>query len=422
MGQRLSLKINDRRGSLLFAFSTLAIILAGAFWLNSSDATNPSRSVSLLLGAALGVAFEQGRFCFFCLFREAFEEKKTRPLISIVVAIAVGAIGYALMFGLYLPNPKGEGLPPAAHIAPVSLALVLGAFAFGVGMVLSGACISGHLYRLGEGSLRAIPALVGSLIGFGLGFMTWNTLYLEQVSESPLLWLPRWLGYSGSLLLILIVASIAILFLVRVDKSTIETLTIVPTHSNKIDLRQLLFVRRWSPAVTGAAVGAIGIAAYLRTTPLGVTSQLSTISRSYLDSRGALPEVLHGIDMMRGCVALVSSTITNNGWLVIGMVFASLAVAVGGGRFNLQVPTFGNSITALLGGLLLGWGSLTALGCTVGVLLSGTQAFAVSGFVFLTVTVLSVWIGLKLRLHRLFGGQKNRAGDGNRTRVFSLGS
>ncbi|NBY61958.1 MAG: hypothetical protein EBQ54_06595 [Actinobacteria bacterium] len=98
------------------------------------------------------------------------------------------------MFGLYLPNPKGEGLPPAAHIAPVSLALVLGAFAFGLGMVLSGACISGHLYRLGEGSLRAIPALVGSLIGFGLGFMTWNTLYLEQVSESPLLWLPRWLG------------------------------------------------------------------------------------------------------------------------------------------------------------------------------------------------------------------------------------
>ncbi|NDC91885.1 MAG: YeeE/YedE family protein, partial [Acidimicrobiia bacterium] len=129
-------------------------------------------SVSLLLGAALGVAFEQGRFCFFCLFREAFEEKKTRPLISIVVAIAVGAIGYALMFGLYLPNPKGEGLPPAAHIAPVSLALVLGAFAFGLGMVLSGACISGHLYRLGEGSLRAIPALVGSLIGFGLGFLT----------------------------------------------------------------------------------------------------------------------------------------------------------------------------------------------------------------------------------------------------------
>ncbi len=402
MGQRLSLKIIDRRGSLLFAFATLAIILAGAFWLNSNDAANPSRPVSLLLGAALGVAFEKGRFCFFCLFREAFEEKKTRPLISIVVAIAVGAIGYALMFGLYLPNPKGEGLPPAAHIAPVSLALVLGAIAFGLGMVLSGACISGHLYRLGEGSLRAIPAIVGSLIGFGLGFMTWNTLYLEQVSESPILWLPRWLGYSGSLLFVLVISAIAILWLVRVDKSTVETLSIEP--ENKIGLQQLLFGRRWSPAVTGAVVGVIGIAAYLRTTPLGVTSQLSTISRSYLDSRGALPEVLHGIDMMRGCVALVSSTITNNGWLVIGMVFASLAVAGGGGRFNLQVPTFGNSITALLGGLLLGWGSLTALGCTVGVLLSGTQAFAVSGFVFLIFTVLSVWLGLKLRLHHLFGG------------------
>ncbi|MFM7094631.1 MAG: YeeE/YedE thiosulfate transporter family protein, partial [Actinomycetota bacterium] len=132
-------------------------------------------------------------------------------------------------------------------------------------------------------------------------------------------------------------------------------------------------------------------------------SSNSTISRSYLDSRGALPEVLHGIDMMRGCVAIVSNTITNNGWLVIGFVVASLAAAVGGGRFTIQRPTVGNSVTSLLGGVLLGWGSLTALGCTVGVLLSGTQAFAVSGVVFLVVVFASVWLGVKLRLHTLFG-------------------
>jgi hypothetical protein len=107
--------------------------------------------------------------------------------------------------------------------------------------------------------------------------------------------------------------------------------------------------------------------------------------------------------MMRGCVAIVSSAITNNGWLVIGFVVASFAAAVGGGHFKLQVPTVGNAVTALLGGVLLGWGSLTALGCTVGVLLSGTQAFAVSGFVFLIVLVASVWIGVKLRMHSWFG-------------------
>ena len=391
--------------SLWFALGAIVALVALAFWLASGESTDPNAPVSLLIGAALGIAFERGRFCFFCIFRETFEEKKSRQMLSIITALAVGAIGYALMFGLYLPNPKGEGLPPAAHISPVSMPLVLGAFTFGIGMVLSGACISGHLYRIGQGYLRAIPALVGSLVGFGLGFFTWNTLYLEQVSESPVLWLPRWFGYSGSLVLTLAVLALLAWLLVRWDRTPDGTTESPPTARvhTAADLRDVLLVRRWSPVATGAIVGGIGIAAYLRTTPLGVTSQLSTVSRSVLDSRNALPEVLHGIDMMRGCVALVSSTITNNGWLVIGLVIASFAVAVGGGRFKVQKPTVGNSVTAFVGGVLLGWGSLTALGCTVGVLLSGTQAFAVSGIVFTAVVLGAVWIGTRLRLHRMFG-------------------
>lgn len=381
----------------------LAALVGIAFWLSTGETPDPGRPVSLLLGAALGFVFERGRFCFFCLFRDAIERRATRPLLAIVTAIAVGAVGYALTFGLYLPNPKGEGLPPGAHIAPVSLPLVLGAAAFGLGMVLSGACISGHLYRIGQGYLRAIPALLGALCGFGLGFFTWNSLYLEQVSESPVLWLPRWLGYSGSLAVVVLVAVAIALWLVRVDQVPVSPSAANLRRGSITELRELLLERRWSPVVTGAIVGVIGIFAYQRTTPLGVTSQLSTISRSYLDARGALPDVLHGIDMMRGCVAVVSSAITNNGWLVIGFVVASFAAAVGGGHFRVQVPTVGNTVTALLGGVLLGWGSLTALGCTVGVLLSGTQAFAVSGVVFLIVVVASVWLGVKLRMHSWFG-------------------
>jgi uncharacterized membrane protein YedE/YeeE len=383
----------------------LVAIIAGALVLSTSSVSDSSRPISLLIGAALGFVFERGRFCFFCLFRDATESRHTRPLLSVVTAIAVGAIGYAVMFGLYLPNSKGEGLPPGAHITPVSLPLIVGAAAFGLGMVLSGACISGHLYRIGQGYLRAIPALIGSLIGFGLGFFTWNTLFLEQVSESPVLWLPRWLGYSGSLALVLFVLAVLAIFLLRVNRQPADEPIQQPLQSQKVgeQIIDVFFTRRWTPVATGTLVGLIGVVAYIRTTPLGVTSQLSSISRSVLDSRQLLPEVLHGIDMLRGCVAIVSSTISNNGWLVIGFVAASLAAAVGGGRFKLQVPTLGNSASALLGGVFLGWGSLTALGCTVGVLLSGTQAFAVSGFVFLVVVFATVTLGVRLRLHQLFG-------------------
>jgi hypothetical protein len=43
----------------------------------------------------------------------------------------------------------------------------------------------------------------------------------------------------------------------------------------------------------------------------------------------------------------------------------------------------------------MGWGAMTALGCTVGVLLSGIHAGALSGWIFLVFCAFGVWIGLK---------------------------
>ncbi|MOA62891.1 hypothetical protein D3C78_1884430 [compost metagenome] len=49
------------------------------------------------------------------------------------------------------------------------------------------------------------------------------------------------------------------------------------------------------------------------------------------------------------------------------------------------------------GGVLLGWGAMTGLGCTVGNLLSGTMAGALSGWVFGASVLLPVWGGLRLK-------------------------
>ena len=108
-----------------------------------------------------------------------------------------------------------------------------------------------------------------------------------------------------------------------------------------------------------------------------------------------------GLDRMAGCIAVVSEAITNNGWLAIGIIGSSFAAALAGGRFKLSKLTFKNSIASLIGGVLLGWGSMTALGCTIGVLLSGTQAFALSGWVFFLFSFLGVWLGIKAKLHKI---------------------
>ena len=146
------------------AGAIILLLLATAYFLSGKEGAGANAALSLLIGSALGIAFERGRFCFFCIFRDAIEDRDTTPFLSIISAIAVGAVGYAIIFGQFLPDTSSGSLPPGAHIGPVSLALIVAGLAFGVGMALSGACISGHLYRIGQGSLRAYPALFGSLI------------------------------------------------------------------------------------------------------------------------------------------------------------------------------------------------------------------------------------------------------------------
>ncbi|MCE7985048.1 MAG: hypothetical protein DYG89_28065 [Caldilinea sp. CFX5] len=75
-------------------------------------------------------------------------------------------------------------------------------------------------------------------------------------------------------------------------------------------------------------------------------------------------------------------------------------MALLGNRFRWSPLTLRNGGTALVGGVFMGWGAMTALGCTVGTLLSGIAAFALSGWVFGAATLAGVWIGIKLRLHQ----------------------
>lgn len=362
------------------------------------EASGPSAGFSLLIGAALGILFERGRFCFYCISRDLFEKKNSRGAYSILTALAVGSVGYAIVFAMRLPSPGAGDAAPGAHVGPVSLALVIAGFAFGLGVVISGGCIAGHLYRFGEGSLRAIPALVGALAGFAVGFVTWNPIATTFVLGAPAPWLPAAAGYVPALVLQLgVLVGIGVLLLkYNPPEPARPERVITPT-----EIRRTLFFRRWPALVTGALVGVVCVVAYLRVGPLGVTSQLSSLSRTMLSDTGLIPETLIGLDAaLAGCVALVVDTITDNGWLVIGIVVGSLAAALPGRRFRIEPLTVRGTGTALVGGVLLGWGAIVGLGCTVGVFLSGIQAFAVSGWVFAISFVAALALGFRLGLHR----------------------
>jgi uncharacterized protein len=287
------------------------------------------------------------------------------------------------VFGAWLPQPASGRLPPDAHIGPVSWVLALGAFVFGVGMTVSGSCISAHLYRLGEGSPTAPFALLGAVGGFALGFVSWNWLYLRAIQEAPVIWLPRFLGYDGSLVLQIGVLAALALWLMRHP---------APPATAASSLAEAVFRRRWPAHVGGALIGAVAIVAYLRVGPLGVTAELGSWSRTAADGLDLLPARLEGLDTFAGCVTAVKETLlSRNGVFVGGLILGALASALIAGDFRPRLPTAAQAVRGLAGGLLLGWGAMVSLGCTIGVLLSGIMAGAVSGWLFAAFCFAGVW-------------------------------
>lgn len=372
--------------------TAVAILIALLFWVWSIGSTGAVRnlSFSLSLGLLFGIVLQRSKFCFFCMTREFIDERDSRGLIALLAALAVGTLGYVAVYGAILPVPSAPRLPPDAHIGPVSWVLALAAFVFGSGMALSGSCVSAHLYRLGEGSVASVFALLGVLIGFIGGFISWNSLYLRVVQEAPVIWLPNYLGYGGTVLLqLLVLAVLAIaLFIAHKEKSEEKPVTAFSR----------IFEQRWPAYVGGLLIGFIGTLAFFRVAPLGVTAELGSIARTVGSQWHWLPERLEGLDSFSGCATVVKETLlSNNGLFVAGLVLASLASALFAGQFKPEKPKLLQIVRNFSGGILMGWGSMTALGCTVGTLLSGIMAGALSGWVFAVFCLAGLWITWLIR-------------------------
>lgn len=250
-------------------------------------------------------------------------------------------------------------------------------------------CLSAHFYRLGEGAFGSLVALLGAAFGFLAAFSTWESLYVLAVFDDPLVWLPGKLGYAPATVLALVALAALAAIVLRFAKA--------PLKGGEQMFRSIdaVLVERWSPAVTGLLVAAISAFSYLRVAPLGVTAELGSLVRTAALPYGLAPETLAGLDTVRGCISLVKTAILSpNGVFVFGLIMASFAAALAAGHFRPSWPSPKGLFARFCGGLLMGWGAMTGLGCTIGVLLSGIHAGALSGWIFLAFCTFGAALGL----------------------------
>lgn len=402
--------------------SVLLIIFFIVSFLMSTSYTEQSFGFISMVGLFFGLVLQRTRFCFYCIFTDFFDKRDSQGIIGILVALIIGTLGYFAVFGAFIPNPDGVQLPPDAHISAVSWILPFSALIFGLGMAFAGSCISAQLYRFGEGLLTAPIAIVGVIVGFALGFLSWNSLYLKFIYSAKPLWLPNIFGYAGALLLqlgLLTALILVFLFFHRPVQSRIKSAVLNVANTVNIDHEQAvtqqsvnrkcvetkslddfwqaLFVLRWPTWLGGLIIGSLATIAYFRVGALGVTAEIGSIARTLLNFAWPVDR-LEGLERLTGCMTVIKdSLLSKNGVFVLSLMVGSLIAALYAGQFKFQSTSLKGILRIFIGGVLMGWGAMVSLGCTVGVLLSGIMAGAISGWLFAVFCFGGAWLGWRIR-------------------------
>src|SRR5882762_16830 len=164
-----------------------------------------------VFGLGLGLVLQRGRLCFAGAFRDLFLMRNGTMMRAIIVGLAIMTPVFALIEARAVPEPSFGAIAAGAHVVPLGLNLAVGGLLFGIGMVVAGGCVSGTLYRIGEGYLASWASLIGILLGLSLAAHSWNAWYVWTIQSAPLGWLPTSLGYGGAVVVTWVVLGLAFL-------------------------------------------------------------------------------------------------------------------------------------------------------------------------------------------------------------------
>jgi uncharacterized membrane protein YedE/YeeE len=349
------------------------------------------------VGLFAGLALYHAAFGFTTAFRVFIAEGRGAGIRAQMLMLGLAALVFIPLLGAGQPV-FGQTL--RGSVAPLGVALLIGAFLFGVGMQLGGGCASGTLYSAGGGNLRMAVTLAFFVAGSLLG--TAHAPYWDAAPKVAGVSLLAASGVAGAL--------------------TITALLLggIWTASAALERRRhgrLIDDERWRgrqrgwwlrgpwPLVLGAgALALVNIATLLIAgRPWGVTSAFALW--------GAKAAMALGIDVaswpywqaparLASLDAPVVTDVTSV--MNVGIILGAWMAAAMAGRFapGWRVPP-GSLAAAVAGGLLLGYGARLASGCNIGAYFSGVASTSLHGYVWFAAALAGTVAGTRLR--RVFG-------------------
>ncbi|MDD5174863.1 MAG: YeeE/YedE family protein [Sterolibacterium sp.] len=315
-------------------------------------------------------------------------------LLAIAVAM-IGTNGLAYLGYLDISRTSYTG-----NVFPW-LAYVVGGMCFGIGMTLASGCGNKTLARIGSGNLKSLVVFVF----FGFAAMTTMKGVLGiirlKVLQAPMFTLvfdqgqtiPAVLGSIGGL--------------------DFKTMQLVVTGIISLALLAFVFKdgefrKQFDNNLAGLLIGLVVIGGWYVTGHLGLAENPDTLELSYFGTNSHLAESMSFTGPIAYSVELLSywsdtsKAMTFGIATTCGIAIGSFIYAMLSNSFRLEhFSSSEDMLRHIAGAMLMGFGGVTAAGCTIGQGLTGVSTLSMGSFLTFFSIISGAAITMKIQYYLL---------------------
>lgn len=345
--------------------------------------------LTFALGMVFGLTAQRTHFCTMGALTDIFNMGDWNRMRQWLLAIAVAIAGTSALAYCGLIDPA-----KSIYTAPRLnwLSHLVGGICFGFGMVLASGCGNKTLVRIGSGNLKSLVVFI--VVGLS-AFMTLKgvlaiprTVLLDShyITLPTRQDLPSIAAYYGGTL-----AGMQLLL------GTAATLVLLAFVFAGTAFREPAVWR--TNLAAGCLIGSVIVAAWFVSGHLGyIAEDPNTLQEAFIATNSGRMESFSFVAPFAYTLDLLlmwtdtSKAVSFGIAATLGVVSGSFVMAIGSGVFRWE--GFGNPEDLgnhLIGAMLMGFGGVTALGCTIGQGLSGISTLSLGSMLSIAGIILGAY-------------------------------
>jgi len=348
------------------------------------------------LAFAFGAVAQRTRFCTMGAVADLVNFGDSTRMRQWLLAIAVAIVGTQ-----WLAGTGRIDMGASFHTGPQVLfgSSLLGGVLFGFGMVLAGGCSSRTLVRIGAGSLKSLVVFV--VLGVAAYISLRGALAVLRVSSIE----PLHIALAGRQDLPALLA--------RATGASLATVHLAAGLAIGGLLAAIALASRefrtMQNVLTGLAIGGIVVGVWYVSGHLGhVDEHPRTLEEAFIgtysgrmESLTYIAPIAHTLDWLM-FYSDRSNVLTLGVAAVFGITIGSAAVALATGEFRWEgFRDTEDTANHIVGAVLMGFGGVTALGCTVGQGLTGASTLSLGSLLAVPSIVAGAVAALKYQQWRV---------------------